>query len=60
MFNLPKRKYCNGQKKLIAWRLPDTLLKELNKIAKEKQWALSETVQTALDQFVQHERRGKK
>lgn len=52
-FNLPKRKFCDGPKRLFSIRLPEPLLKEVERIAQERQWDLSEVVMTALDEFAQ-------
>ncbi len=55
-FNLPKRKYCDGEKKLMSIRLPEKLLNELEKVSAEKGWTLTDVIATALDQFVQWEK----
>jgi len=52
-FNLPKREYCDGEKKLATWRLPEPLLTQLEKISKERGWNMTDVVITALDQFCQ-------
>ena len=52
-FDLPKRKYCDGEKNAVSMRLPAKLLKEINAIADESGWAMTDVVATALDQFVQ-------
>jgi predicted transcriptional regulator len=55
-FNLPKRVYCNGDKKMVSWRLPEALLKEIEKVAEARGWNATDVVATALDQFVQWHR----
>ena len=52
-FNLPKREYCSGDKKMVSWRLPEMLLEELEKVADDRGWTLTDVATTALDQFVQ-------
>ncbi|MGZ3775206.1 MAG: hypothetical protein ACXWQ7_15185 [Bdellovibrio sp.] len=54
-FNIPKREFTNGPKKMVSMRLPETLLKQLEKIAEEKGWTVTDLVITALDQFAQWE-----
>jgi len=55
-FNIPTKVYCSGEKKMVSWRLPETLLKELDKLADEKGWTTTDLVTTALDQYAQWER----
>lgn len=52
-FTLPKREYCSGKKEMVSWRLPDTLTKELQRIADTNGYSLTDVTITALDQFVQ-------
>jgi metal-responsive CopG/Arc/MetJ family transcriptional regulator len=60
-FNIPKREYFDGdKKKMVSWRLPELLMKELDSLAKEKGWTTTELITTALDQYVQWEKRVKK
>jgi antitoxin component of RelBE/YafQ-DinJ toxin-antitoxin module len=59
-FNVPERKYCDGEKKMVATRLPMKLKAELAKIAKKKGWDYSELVMTVLDQYVQWEHKNQK
>ena len=54
-FNIPDRKYCDGDKKMVSMRLPERLLKELNHLSEEKGWTITDLVCTALDQYVQWE-----
>lgn len=60
-YNLPKRKFAVGDKKMISWRLHEKLLEELDKVAKENGWTVTDFVTAALDQAVTHMReQGKK
>ena len=59
-YRIPQRKYCDGEKKLIAMRLPKKLLRELDAVSKEKGWTVTDVVTTVLDQFVQGERKLRK
>ncbi len=56
-FNIPKRDYCNGPKKMVSMRLPEALLKELDKLASSKGWNTTDLVTTALDQYIQWEKK---
>lgn len=58
-YNIPKRDYCNGPKKMISIRLPEKLMNELEKLAEGKGWTTTDLVSTALDQYVQWEKKGK-
>ena len=59
-FNVPKRKYFDGDKKrMVSWRLPEPLMKALDAVAKDKGWTTTELVTTALDQYVQWETKNK-
>lgn len=50
---LPKRVFTEGERKVRGYRLPDQLIEELNKIALELGWNLTDVIQTVLDKFVQ-------
>lgn len=52
-FNIPRREYCDGEKKLVSFRLPESLLKELKKNADSKGWPVTDLVMTVLDQYLQ-------
>ena len=54
-FNVPKRKYVDGPKKMVSMRLPEKLFKKLEKLAKDKGWNTTELVTTVLDQYIQIE-----
>jgi predicted transcriptional regulator len=56
-FNIPKREFCNGTKKMVSMRLPENLMKELDKLALAKGWTTTDLVSTALDQFIQWEKK---
>lgn len=58
-YNIPGRKYANGEKKMVSMRLPSDLIKVLNEIAEKKQWPLTEIVVTVLDQYAQQENEAK-
>lgn len=52
-YNIPERKYVDGPKKMVSWRLPEKMMEELDKTAKEKGWSTTDLVVTVLDQFLQ-------
>lgn len=52
-FSLPKRKFCDGPKKMVSMRIPERLWDELDKIAKDYGWTTTDLVSTALDEFAQ-------
>jgi metal-responsive CopG/Arc/MetJ family transcriptional regulator len=56
-FNIPKREYCDGPKKMVSMRLPENLLKELDKLASSKGWNVTDLVSTVLDQYIQWEKK---
>jgi predicted DNA-binding ribbon-helix-helix protein len=51
--DIPKRVYTHGEKKQRGIRLPEELMQELNKIAEELGWTVSDVIQTVLDGYVQ-------
>lgn len=59
-YEIPDRKYVDGLKKMISWRLPERLISEIEKIAKDKGWTTSELVVMLMDRFVQEVNRNKK
>lgn len=58
-FNVPKREFYDGPKKMVSMRLPESLMKEVERLAKEKGWTTTDLVCTVLDQFIQWERKRK-
>lgn len=56
-FNVPKREYCGGPKKMVSMRMPKKLMRELEHLAKKKGWNVTELMSTIADQFIQSERR---
>lgn len=56
-FNIPDRKYTQGLRKMISIRLPERLMEELDRIAREKGWTTTDVIQTVLDQYVQWEKK---
>jgi len=56
-FTIPDRKFVDGPKKMISWRIPENLIKEIEKVSKEKGWTLTDLVVTVLDQYVQSEQK---
>ncbi len=56
-FNVPKREYSDGPKKMVSMRLPERLMKELDRLSRENGWTTTDLVTTALDQFVQWEKK---
>ena len=59
-FNVPDRKYVDGPKKMVSWRLPENVMAQRDKISKDKGWSTTELVVTVLDQYVQQEEKGRK
>lgn len=56
-FEIPKRKYCDGEKKMFAMRIPVKLLEAIQKDADDKQWNVTELIVTVLDQYLQSQKR---
>ncbi len=56
-YNIPKRKYNDGPKKVISLRLSGALIKEVDAMAKTLGWATTDLVSTVLDQFIQGEKK---
>ncbi len=56
-FNIPKRDYCDGPKKMVSIRLPKALMKEVEKLAQDKGWTTTDLISTTLDQYVQWEKK---
>ncbi len=54
-FNIPKRKYAKGDKKMVSMRLSETLIKKLEKVAEYKGTTLTDLVSLVLDQYLQWE-----
>ncbi|MBY0314003.1 MAG: ribbon-helix-helix domain-containing protein [Bdellovibrionales bacterium] len=52
-YNMPKRKYCSGDKKMISLRLPEQLIKKLEQIAEKHGFTVTDMVATSLDNFIQ-------
>lgn len=44
---------------MISIRLPEKLIKEIDKLGEENGWTTTDLILTALDQFVQWEKRDK-
>lgn len=51
-FDLPKRRYCGGDKKMVSIRLPEQLMDEIRRLAEEYGRDSTDLITTALDQFV--------
>lgn len=52
-YNLPKRKYCSGGKKMVSLRLPEQLIKKSEQIAEKHGFTVTDMIATALDNFIQ-------
>lgn len=50
--SLPKRHYTKGTRKLVGFRLPDELKKQIESLAKELGWTITDVAQTALDSYI--------
>lgn len=61
MKRLPEKPELNfkyvdkDDRKMVSIRLPNALIKQIEKIAKNKGWSKTEIIQFALDQFAQSE-----
>lgn len=53
--SLPKRHYTKGERKLVGFRLPDELKKQIESLANELGWTITDVAQTALDAYVHGE-----
>jgi hypothetical protein len=58
-YNVPKRNFTSGPKKLVSYRLPEELLGRLEKVANDKGWSVTDVIITVLDQYVSFETKGK-
>lgn len=56
-FDIPKRRYCDGEKKMFAMRLPKKLLDAIQKDADDKQWSMTDLIVTVLDQYLQSQKK---
>lgn len=56
-FDIPRRKYCDGEKKMFAIRLPKKLLDAIQKDADDKQWSMTDLIVTVLDQYLQSQKK---
>ncbi len=54
-FQIPSRKFTQGPKKMISWRLSESMISEIEKVAADKGWNVTELVTTVLDQFLQEQ-----
>ncbi len=54
-FNIPKREFSDGPKKMVSMRVPVKLWDSLNLLAEKKGWQITDLVTTTLDQLLQQE-----
>jgi hypothetical protein len=54
-FNIPKRKYAKGDKKMVSMRLNVPLMNALEAVAKNKGMTTTDLVSLVLDQYLQWE-----
>lgn len=54
-YNIPDRKFCSEEKKMVSMRLPTDLMKKVRRIAADKGWEVTDLVMTVLDQYAQWE-----
>ncbi len=59
-YDIPRRRYCSGDKKMISLRLPEELWSRVDEVAKEYGWTTTDLVTTALDQLIQWRDRAKR
>ena len=52
---MPKRHFTKGARKLVGFRLPDELKKNIETLADDLGWTVTDVAQTALDQYVHEE-----
>ena len=52
---LLNRKYVNGIKKMVAFRMPEKLIKKLSQVSKKKGWTKTDLMVTVLDLYIQSE-----
>jgi predicted DNA-binding protein len=53
--SIPERKYVDGPKKMVSWRLPEKLMAKIDNIAKKKGWTTTDLITTVLDRYIQEE-----
>ena len=58
-FNVPQRKYCSGDTKMVSFRMHKKLWERVDKLAQEKNWNVTDLVLLVLDQYVQFEEKEK-
>jgi predicted DNA-binding protein len=56
---LPKRQYCDGEKKMVSLRLPIKLTQEIEKLASGHGWTATDIITTALDEYIQSSKKQK-
>lgn len=54
-FNVPKRKYISGKKKMVSMRLDEALIEKIDAVAKDKGMTTTDMVTLVLDQYLQWE-----
>lgn len=59
-FNISENKFCGGERKMVSMRLPETLMKEIKRIAERKNRDMTDIVMTVLDQYAQFESKNSK
>jgi hypothetical protein len=59
-FNVPKREYCDGEKRIISMRLPVKLVRELEKWAHNNGYSTTDIVSIVMDQFLQSQKSSEK
>lgn len=47
-FNIPNREYCDGHKKMVSMRLPERLMREVERLAETKGWTATDLVCTGI------------
>lgn len=53
--SIPERKYVDGPKKMVSWRLPEKLMAKIDDLAKKKGWTTTDLITTVLDRYLQQE-----
>lgn len=56
-YNIPDRRYCVGEKKMVSWRIPEKLMRELEKLANLKGWTTTDLVMSALNDYIEWEKK---
>jgi hypothetical protein len=51
-YNVPKRKYCRDEKKMVSLRMHIKLWEKIELMANKKGWTVTDLVSLVLDQYI--------